>query len=421
MDNSDISVFREPISESRNGSHCCDSSIQATTTNDDMRSPWLLAVYISIYGICIDDVVSLQPLETTKTCPSISRRKALGNSIGVTWTTISTGFVVVATHPDCSMAVAPITQKETETGMAKAMRFVRRSPPKILRQKLKQEFAVLLMRTSYSIVDEIDIVPMNQFQRDFFLIRTAEYEPYIQSLGPGYVKQGDLTDPSYFDFISFAQFLTINRVLSDPAMVFEELQPIPTTSSSSSPAQIRTETTNVSDNDTTLQRFEPILVRRTIMNDQLIPTFRAKFGAAVLQYLDETYRNTPIAITVSRSDANRPSIDAIQASLTQIVKLFLINGFAWDGRVEITPSASFNQWNAAAVVDGAVDVTFCITLDSPASLWGNESLHRQRAMLTNDYMLYVAKEFIEQRTGYTVVSSLVKFQSNSELSYLTIR
>ncbi len=382
-----------------------------------MRSPWLLTVYISICGIFVDVAVSLQPLET-KTSQPISRRKALGNSIGVAWTTVSSS-VVVATHPDCSMAVAPITQKETETGMSKAMRMVRRSPPKILRQKLKQEFAVLLMRTCYSIVDELDIVPMNQFQRDFFLIRTAEYEPYIQSLGPGYVKQGDLTDPSYFDFISLAQFLTINRVLSEPAMVFEEIQPVPTTSSST---LIKTEATNVSDKDTILQRFEPVIVRRTIGNDQLIPTFREKIGATVLQYLDDTYQNTPIAITVSRSSAaNRPSIDAIQASLTQIVKLFLINGFAWDGRVEIIPSTTFDIWNSAAVVDGTVDVTFCITLDSPASLWGNESLHRQRATLTNDYMLYIAKEFIEQRTGYTVVSSLVKFQSNSEMSYLTIR
>ena len=42
----------------------------------------------------------------------------------------------------------------------------------------------------------------DQFQRDFFLIRQAEYEQYVKDLGPGIVQQGYLTDPYYFDFIS---------------------------------------------------------------------------------------------------------------------------------------------------------------------------------------------------------------------------
>ena len=42
----------------------------------------------------------------------------------------------------------------------------------------------------------------DQFQRDFFLIRQAEYEQYVKDLGPGMVQQGYLTDPYYFDFIS---------------------------------------------------------------------------------------------------------------------------------------------------------------------------------------------------------------------------
>jgi hypothetical protein len=333
---------------------------------------------------------------------------------------VGTVAAVDIKHPNVAMAVAPITQRETDTGMAKARRLLRQDPPKILRPKMNTEFAVLLMRTSYSIVDELDMVPMNQFQRDFFLIRTAEYEPYIQSLGPGYVQQGDLTDPSYFDFISFAQYLTINRVLSDPAVVFEELQPVLPTATT---LEDRTESSQQQQ-----QRFEPVIIRRTITNDQLIPTFQKKLGETVLRYLEDTYRNTPIAITLHNHNINnnsededsnrRPSIDAIQAALTQLVKLFLINGFAWDGRVEVIPPANVTNTSKN---DNATDVTFCIVLDAPASLWGNESLHRQRATLTNDYILNVAKEFLQQRTGYTVVASRVQFQNNSERSYLTIR
>ena len=82
----------------------------------------------------------------------------------------------------------------------------RPKPTKLFRRQLDQQFAVLLMRTSYSVLDEMDVVAMDQFQRDFFLIRSTYYEDYVSSLGgSGVVKQGDLTDPSYFDYISFAQ------------------------------------------------------------------------------------------------------------------------------------------------------------------------------------------------------------------------
>ena len=33
-----------------------------------------------------------------------------------------------------------------------------------------------------------------QFQRDFFLIRQAEYKPYADALGAGAMVQGDLAD-----------------------------------------------------------------------------------------------------------------------------------------------------------------------------------------------------------------------------------
>ena len=390
-------------------------------------SQWRLLWYITtIYGLTIDidSVTSLQTIiETTKQTPPppppqmrmISRRTVFRNSI------VGSASVVVLTHPNnMAMAVPPITKQETDTGMALVRRRLRPNPPKLLRPRINLDFAVLLMRTSYAMVDALDMIAMNQFQRDFFLIRTAEYEPYIQALGPGYItQQGDLTDPSYFDFIALAQYITINRVLTNPDTIFEELQPIRTVSE-----ETATTTTTKMNNLSEVQRFEPIIVRRIIPNDQLVPMFQTKLGTTLLQYLEETYRNTPIAITTmdsihsntSSDNVTRPSIDAIQASLTQIVKLFLINGFAWDGRVTVVSSSSSSSANPARG-----DVTFSLVLDAPASLWGNESLHRQRATLTNDYLLYTAKEFIQQRTGYTVVSSKVQFQNNREMNYLTIR
>lgn len=64
-------------------------------------------------------------------------------------------------------------------------------------------FAVQLMRLSYAVVDDLDFVPMDEFQRDFFLFRQDEWEDYR-----GYhptVMQGDLADPLYLDFIRYEQ------------------------------------------------------------------------------------------------------------------------------------------------------------------------------------------------------------------------
>ena len=69
----------------------------------------------------------------------------------------------------------------------------------IPRKRMELTFSVQLMRLSYAVVDDLDFVPMDEFQRDFFLFRQDEWEDYR-----GYhptVMQGDLADPLYFDFI----------------------------------------------------------------------------------------------------------------------------------------------------------------------------------------------------------------------------
>jgi len=83
------------------------------------------------------------------------------------------------------------------------------------------------MRSSYNALDELDCVAMDQFQRDFFLFRQSEYAFYTQHLGGqgGIVQQGMLQDPYYFDFISFAQYATIAREMSqNPQLLFEEVR-----------------------------------------------------------------------------------------------------------------------------------------------------------------------------------------------------
>jgi len=65
------------------------------------------------------------------------------------------------------------------------------------------------MRNSYNAADELDFVPMDEFQKDFFLYRQSEWEDYKEH--HPIVLQGDLADSVYFDFISFAQYAVINK------------------------------------------------------------------------------------------------------------------------------------------------------------------------------------------------------------------
>jgi hypothetical protein len=178
-------------------------------------------------------------------------------------------------------AAEPVQSKDTDSLLAIMKRKLRPKPPKVLRRKLSQDFAVLLMRSSYNALDELDCVAMDQFQRDFFLIRSSEYQDYTKALGDGMVQQGDLTDPYYFDFISFVQYRTINRELTqDPPYVFQEMQPV--------------EQEQQAESDVAKTKFVSVVVRRDprLTNAMLVPTHSSKVGSAILDRLDEIFGST---------------------------------------------------------------------------------------------------------------------------------
>ena len=120
----------------------------------------------------------------------------------------------------------------------------------------------------------------------FLSTDTAEYEPYLQAIGPGIVQQGDLTDPYYFDFISFVQYLAINReIANNPSSVFEEQQPI---------EQVGNDDEHDEPEKPKLQRFSTVVVRRdsSITNEMLPVLHRKRVGKAILERLDEVFGTT---------------------------------------------------------------------------------------------------------------------------------
>jgi hypothetical protein len=96
------------------------------------------------------------------------------------------------------------------------------------------------------------------------------------------VQQGDLKDPYYFDFISFAQYATISRAINqDPPMVFEEAQPENFDPTGDEPTKFVTK----------VIRRDPRLT-----NDLLASEHSRRVGVAILNRLEETFGETPSAI-----------------------------------------------------------------------------------------------------------------------------
>jgi len=72
----------------------------------------------------------------------------------------ATAIAPLLTWASPAIAAPPMTLGESDGLGARAQRALRPKPPKLLRPKLNQDFAVLLMRSSYNALDKIDCIAM---------------------------------------------------------------------------------------------------------------------------------------------------------------------------------------------------------------------------------------------------------------------
>jgi len=203
------------------------------------------------------------------------------------------------------------------------------------------------------------------------------------------VQQGDLTDPYYFDFISFAQYATIDREMKDPPIVFEE--------------QVPTETENGT------QIFVPRVIRRdsSISNEQLLFEHDKRVGEAIVQKFEDTFDSSLLGIS------NRcPSIDEVVRVLNKLVNLFVLNGFAFEGRAAVTKDPKGPLSAAGAQIS--------ITLTSPATLWSSRALQLRKANPTNDFVLKAARVILS-RAGYTMETPSIKYADSVQISTFSLK
>ena len=104
----------------------------------------------------------------------------------------------------------------------------------------------------------------------------------------------------------------------------------------------------------------------------------------------------------------------VLSSLQQLIKLFLINGFAFDGSASIV--------NRKSISDASSDASgteFVLKFTSPATLWSGRSLQVRKATPTNDFLRKVACALL-LREGYRMTEASVKYTPTEEITTFKI-
>ena len=302
-------------------------------------------------------------------------RRSFGTVVS---STIASSAIV--DRPLDASAASPLKAEETDSFLTRVERKMRRPPVKMLRPEIDLDFAVLLMRSSYNALDELDCVPMEQYQRDLFLFRQSEYDDYRTQLGPGVIYQGPnrknpsimcpcISDAYYFDFLSFAQYATISREIAEnPPMIFQER--VDTNDDDDDDDGNNNDKSGTVD-DLTNRREKVRVVRRTIPDDQLVVLHDKLVGQAIIDRFEE--------LVGSFSESTTATMELV----TGLVRYFVIQGYAREGMV-----------NSLSVADGSYE----ITLEASAIWWSGQALQLRRTALNNCFLSKALAELGRRRS-----------------------
>eukprot|EP00878_Enallax_costatus_P028133 GHUV01030348.1.p1 GENE.GHUV01030348.1~~GHUV01030348.1.p1 ORF type:complete len:242 (+),score=21.70 GHUV01030348.1:596-1321(+) len=120
------------------------------------------------------------------------RRRAMLASLGNL-----AAFIAPVTAQAAFPELAPPQNAGLAERLSRALPFpfpmVTPEPVRFPRKPLDQRFAVLLMRSSYDAVDQLDFIPRQSFEANFWKLRQSELEGYNYLYDPLKMRQGDLT------------------------------------------------------------------------------------------------------------------------------------------------------------------------------------------------------------------------------------
>jgi hypothetical protein len=213
------------------------------------------------------------------------------------------------------------------------------------------------MRSSYNAIDELDCYPMDEFQRSFFLFRQSEWETY-KAYHPT-VMQGNLNDPQYFDFISFAQYAVISNCFKNGKSQFIEKSGAEGTST-----VIRRNSSIVSSND-------------------MLPDLHSKMvGATIFNYIVSTY---PTIIPKQIGSNLDPLTWVSNAQL--LLDIFAINLFALSLKIDTIQEFITENGQKACIAT--------ITSILPANVWSIQVLKRREDRPLNNFETKVLSAYAE--------------------------
>ncbi|GBF90150.1 hypothetical protein Rsub_03283 [Raphidocelis subcapitata] len=244
------------------------------------------------------------------------------------------------------------------------------------RKTVDQRFAVLLMRSSYDAVDELDFVSMEKFQIQFWKYRQSEVESYALQYKPLTVRAGDLTDPIYFDFISYAQYATISRAMRAPQQVFEERYSCDELAA---------------DDDESCAETRTRVVRRPAAfgDDAALPElFFEAAGDRIYTGLVQGFRGEQFG---GPPPARRGApLAELMPGVRSVYKIFADRGYCLSAEVTAAPAPAGGDGEGgeggeagAASSSGGGGGSFEVRVTGPANLWGLGALASQAALVAN--------------------------------------
>lgn len=235
-------------------------------------------------------------------------------------------------------------------------------PIRYPRKLLNLKFAVLLMRSSYDSVDELDFVPMDEFQISFWRRRASEQESYLGQYSPLKPRIGDLTDPLYFDFINYSQYSTTSSKMQpkEARQVFLEKCPDP---------------------EDCLDTSGKRLIRRDPMvtNESLPFIFETMVGDKVYLGLLNGFRGEVFPGTPSPLPP-RSTLGQVLEAVRSLLNVMVNAGYALNATVVGTSAEGLEETRGKG--EGG---DFQVTVSGPATLWGFTALQYQRSPVANAY------------------------------------
>ncbi|KAH7387931.1 hypothetical protein KP509_16G049100 [Ceratopteris richardii] len=242
------------------------------------------------------------------------------------------------------------------------------SPIQFPRKNLNRKFAVLLMRSAYDAADALDFIAMDKFQMKFWKLRESEVESYTLQYNPLKVKYGDLTDPLYFDFISFAQFATISNEMRNGEYEFQER--------------------NGADGE-----LQTVRRNAHIMNSELPVAFSQRAGNLIYTKLLQGFEGE--SFNAPRPCPMNSDFTCLIDGSTKLIKLFVDQGYALNSSVEVIDH------------DKKDGLKLRIRLLGSSTLWGMRTLASRGASVLTNFDGLAMKSFLEASSK--TASSSIRF------------